>query len=343
MPNSVEKLHIVLDAMGGDFAPANEVQGAFDALQESNNRFHVVLVGKKEVIQQEIEKRKSHQADISANISIVDAQEIITMHDSPVAALKQKPNSSLAIGLGLQKNNSAHAFVSAGNTGAVAAASTIMLGRIPGVTRPTIAAIFPSTSGPTLLIDAGAVIDCKPHFLYEFGLMGSIYSEYIFQKKNPRIGLLNVGEEESKGDELTKETYELFKNSKAKINFVGNVEGRDILNGKADVVVCDGFIGNVLLKFGESVPTYLKKKFQEYAAQGIFQKLLMGIMRKPLRTIFKDMDYQEYGGVPLLGVNGITIIGHGSSTPKAIKNMLFRAEEMFNKKINEHIQKIIQK
>ena len=320
--------------MGGDFAPANEVEGTVAALRETGGRFEVVLVGDERKIGAELSK---HSA-AGLPVTIVHAPEVVDMHDSPVVALKQKPNSSLVVGMNLHKEGKVDAFVSAGNTGAVTAASTLLLGRIPGVSRPTIGAIFPSETGPTFIVDAGAVTDCKPHFLFEFGIMGSIYAEYVFNKKNPRVGLLNVGEEESKGDELAKETYGKFVAGKDRINFIGNIEGRDILKGKADVVVCDGFLGNVLLKFAESVPSFLKVKFKGFADRGPVQKLLMGILRNPLRTIFKEFDYQEFGGVPLLGVNGVTIIGHGSSTPKAVKNMILRAEEMVNRKINEHIE-----
>ena len=320
--------------MGGDFAPANEVQGALDALREAKNRFHVVFVGKDDAIRAQLTKCGAS----NESYSVVPASEVIGMEESPVVALKQKRDSSLTVGITLHKEGKADAFVSAGNTGAMTAASTLILGRIAGVSRPTIAAIFPSESGPTLLVDAGAVTDSKPHFLYEFGVMGSIYSEYIFNKKHPRVGLLNIGEEESKGDELAKEAYKVFRKHASKINFIGNVEGRDILKGAADVVVCDGFVGNVVLKFAESVPAFLKTKFKGYAEQGIVPKLLMAILRNPLRKIFKDFDYQEYGGVPLLGVDGVSIIGHGSSTPKAIKNMIFRAEEMVQRKINFHIE-----
>ncbi len=320
--------------MGGDFAPHHEVQGAVDVLRRSGNRFEVVLVGREESIARVLSKTESH----GLSLSVVPANDVIEMHESPVAALKQKPDSSLVVGVMLLKEKKVDAFVSAGNTGAVTAASTLLLGRIRGVSRPTVAAIFPSESGPTLIVDAGAVTDSKPHFLFEFGVMGSIYSEYVFGKTNPRVGLLNVGEEESKGDDLAKETYAKFVAGKNRVNFVGNIEGRDILRGKADVVVCDGFLGNVLLKFAESVPSFLKVKFRNYAAEGPLQKLLMALLRNPLRKIFKDFDYQEFGGVPLLGVNGVTIIGHGSSTPKAIANMILRAEEMVNKRINFHIE-----
>ncbi len=323
--------------MGGDFAPRHEVQGAVEVLRQTGNRFEVVFVGKEEAIRSELAKTNTD----GLLFSVVPAGEVIDMHDSPVVALKQKPNSSLVVGMMLHKEKKIDAFVSAGNTGAVTAASTLLLGRIRGVSRPTVAAIFPSETGPTLIVDAGAVTDCKPHFLFEFGVMGSIYSEYVFKKKNPRVGLLNVGEEETKGDERAKETYAKFVAGKEKINFIGNIEGRDILQGKADVVVCDGFLGNVLLKFAESVPSFLKVKFKNYAAEGLMQTILMGLLKNPLRKIFKDFDYQEFGGVPLLGVNGVSIIGHGSSTPKAIANMMLRAEEMVNKKINFYIEQLL--
>jgi phosphate acyltransferase len=323
--------------MGSDSAPVSEVGGAVAALRASANRFHVVFVGNENVIRAELAR-----ADTSGlEFSVVHASEVITMHDSPVAALKQKPDSSIVVGMNLHKAGGVDAFVSAGNTGAVTAASTLILGRIPGVSRPTIGAVFPSEHGPTLVVDAGAVTDCKPHFLYEFGVMGSLYAELVLKKRNPRVGLLNIGEESSKGNEQAHEAYQLFAEKKTQLNFIGNVEGRDVLTGAADVIVCDGFTGNILLKFAESVPSYLKFQFKNYAGQAWWKKLLMGIMRQPLRTAFKDMDYQEFGGVPLLGVNGVTIIGHGGSTPRAVMNMLYRAEESVQGQINEKIREAL--
>jgi phosphate acyltransferase len=323
--------------MGSDNAPASEVGGAVAALRASANRFHIVLVGNESAIRTELAKTESSGLELS----VVPASEVITMHDSPVSALKQKPDSSIVVGMNLHKAGKVDAFVSAGNTGAVTAASTLILGRIPGVSRPTIGAVFPSQQGPTLVVDAGAVTDCKPHFLFEFGVMGALYMELVMKKKNPRVGLLNIGEESSKGNEQAHEAYKIFAEKKASLNFIGNVEGRDVLKGSADVIVCDGFTGNILLKFGESVPTYLKFQFKQYAGQAWWKKLLMGVMRRPLRTVFKDMDYQEFGGVPLLGVNGVTIIGHGGSTPKAVMNMLYRAEEAVNGQINEKIREAL--
>ncbi|MEW5800313.1 MAG: phosphate acyltransferase PlsX [Bacteroidota bacterium] len=333
-----QKLRIALDAMGGDFAPVSEVVGTIECLRQCNNRFHIVLIGDESKIKDELRKHDTAGLDFS----IVHAPDIIDMHDSPVVAIKTKPNSSLVKGITMHKEGSIDGFVSAGNTGAVTAASTLILGRIPGVSRPSVAAIFPSESGPTLIVDAGAVSDCRPQFLFEFGVMGSIYSEYMLKKKNPRVGLLNIGEEESKGNELAKETYKYISERKGKFNFVGNIEGRDILKGNVDVVVCDGFVGNVILKFAESIPGYLKYQFKKFANTGIIPKLMIGLLRGSLKEIFRDMDYTEFGGIPLLGVNGVTIIGHGSSPPKAIRNMLFRAEETVQFKINQHIQEKLQ-
>lgn len=338
MSQPTKKIRIALDAMGGDFAPVNEVHGAVECLRQCNSRFHVVLVGDEPRITAELAK-----LDVAGlDYSIVHAPDVIDMHDSPVVSIKTKPNSSLVKGMTMHKEGLVDAFVSPGNTGAVTAASTLILGRIPGVSRPTVAAIFPSEQGPTLVVDAGAVSECRPQFLFEFGVMGSIYSEYMFKKKNPRVGLLNIGEEETKGNELAKETFKYITERKGKFNFIGNIEGRDVLKGHADVVVCDGFVGNVLLKFAESVPGYLKFQFKKFADQGILNKLMIGVLRGSLKEIFKDMDYTEHGGIPLLGVNGVTIIGHGGSPPKAIKNMLFRAEEVVEYKINQHIQEKLQ-
>jgi phosphate acyltransferase len=323
---------ISLDAMGGDFAPRNEIEGALEALHEANNRFEVVFIGRKPEIEQILWEHNPK----GLNYSIVNASQVIGMQDSPVSAMREKKDSTIAVGLRLHKDREVDAFVSAGNTGAVVSASTLILGRLQHVSRPTIGAFFPSERGVTLLLDAGAVTDCKPHFLNEFAIMGSIYAQLMFRRDNPKIGLLNIGEEDSKGDERTKAAFKLLRNSN--LNFIGNIEGRDLLQGKADVVVCDGFTGNALLKFAESVIGVLKSKFKLYAERGFLEKMWMALMRGTLRKILREFDYQEYGGVPLLGVKGITIIGHGESTPKAIKNMILKAEEMINQNINDRIE-----
>jgi phosphate acyltransferase len=327
-----EHIRISLDAMGGDFAPRNEIEGGLTALREAGNRFEVVFLGQTEAIERAL---RDHDTG-GLNFSIENADEVIGMRDSPVSAVREKKNSSIAVGLTLHKAGTVDAFVSAGNTGAVVSASTLLLGRLHRVSRPTIGTFLPSDTGVTLLLDAGAVTDCKPHFLYEFAVMGSIFAQQVLHREKPTVGLLNIGEEEGKGDELTKAAYGLLE--KSSLNFVGNVEGRDILTGKADVVVCDGFTGNVVLKFAESVIGTLKQRFRAYADRGVRQKIWMGMMRGTLRSILKEFSYEEYGGVPLLGVNGVSIIGHGGSSPKAIKNMILKAEEMVRQNVNQRIE-----
>jgi glycerol-3-phosphate acyltransferase PlsX len=332
---SIPNLRIVLDAMGGDFAPVNEVAGAVEALRSYNSGFEVILVGKENLLQAEVRK---HGPAVEG-ISIVHADDVISMDDSPTAAVKQKRNSSLSIGMTLHREGKADGFVSAGNTGAVLSAATLILGRVAGVSRPTIGAVFPSERGPCVLLDAGTNVDCRAQHLYEFAVMGSIYASRYYHRDHPTVGLLNVGEEESKGTALTQEAYRLLKQSG--LNFIGNIEGKDILKGKADVVVCDGFVGNIVLKFGESVPAFLKSRLLQYAGRSFWNRLRVGMMRAPLRASLKDMDYEEVGGVPVLGVNGVSIIGHGRSTPKAIRNMILKAVEVARANVNQSIEEAL--
>lgn len=325
-----KKCVIAVDAMGGDFAPQNAVVGAVTALKEKP-AFHLLLVGRKDEIENVI--KENNLTFDSENI--VNADEVIGMGESPTTSLKLKPNSSIVVGANLVKDKKADAFVSAGNTGAMMSASTLIMGRIPGVGRPTIGAAMPNQFGSCMLYDVGAGKDAKPNHLLEYAIMGSIYSKEMDGKQNPSVGILSMGEEESKGNEVSLTAYKLLQQTK--LNFVGNVEGRDILNGKVDVVVCDGFVGNIILKFGEGVLTFLKHRFTKFAEQGIVNKLKIGLVRSSLKSILKDFDYQEHGGVPLLGVNGISIIGHGSSTSKAIKNMVLKAYDMHQKNLTEKI------
>jgi len=320
--------------MGGDFAPANTVAGAVAALRESDGRFSVVLVGPEDRISQELQKPQNRVggSDVASSWSIAAASQVIEMDDPPTAALKAKRDSSIAVGLTLHKEEKVDAFVSAGNTGAVLSASTLILGRVGGVGRPTIGALLPTGKEPCLLVDAGANVDCRPRHLFEFGVMGSIYVSTMLGRKRPRVALLSIGEEDSKGNEASLEALGLFR--KSRLNFVGNVEGRDVLKGDADVIVCDGFVGNILLKFGESIPEFFKSKFLTYASCSIRNKVTAMVARGGLRSVMKELDYQERGGVPLLGVKGVSIIGHGRSTPKAIKNMIYRAEEMVRTRVS---------
>ncbi len=328
------KCRIVVDAMGGDFAPQNAVIGAIQAL-DANKNIELFLVGKQEKILQVI---TSNNLQFDQK-NVIDASEIIEMGDSPTSSLKTKKDSSIVVGASLVKEKKADAFVSAGNTGAMMAASTLIMGRIPGVGRPTIGAQMPNVNGYCYIYDVGAGKDSKPQHLFEYAIMGSIYAKEIGGVNNPSVAVLSMGEEEGKGNEVSEAAYKLIQ--KSKLNFIGNVEGRDILTKNVDVVVCDGFVGNVLLKFGESVPKLLKQLLKNTAENSFTDKLKIGLTKGTLKKALKVMDYQEYGGVPLLGVNGISIIGHGSSTPKAIKNMVLRANEMFEKDLLKKIEKSI--
>jgi glycerol-3-phosphate acyltransferase PlsX len=330
---------VVVDAMGGDFAPGAVVQGAVEAVAETRGRVSVILVGRQAAIESEMQKHSpaAAEAKIAGTLRVVNADDVIEMHDAPNAALKTKKNSSIAVGLALHRDGKGDAFASAGNTGAVLSASTLLLGRIKGIGRPTIGAPLPTaTHRPCLLLDAGANVDCRARHLYEFGLMGSAYVAAMFGTRHPSVGLLSIGEEETKGNEVTLEAFKLLKESS--LNFVGNVEGRDILKGEVDVAVCDGFTGNLLLKFGESVPSFLKARFLRYASRGPREKLVALLARSALRSVMREMDYQEAGGVPLLGVNGVSVIGHGGSTPRAIKNMILLAEKTVVQDVNGKIQ-----
>jgi glycerol-3-phosphate acyltransferase PlsX len=321
---------ISIDAMGGDNAPVNEVASAIETVSHYQD-INIILVGKADLIESELKK---YSFD-SSRISIVNASEVISMHDSPAEAIRKKQDSSLTVGLKLCKEKKADAFLSAGNTGAVMAASLLTLGRIANVSRPTIGSRFPTEKGITLVFDVGANVDCKPIHLLQFAVMGSVFANHIHNIENPTVGLLSVGEEKSKGNSLTAETYELLE--KSGLNFIGNVEGRDVLNGKANIIVCDGFTGNIILKFAESVLSFLKTKFKDFSEKSFMNKLKVGLAYGTLKNILKDFDYQEYGGVPLLGINGISIIGHGRSSPKAITNMTIKAVQMHKADINNII------
>ena len=324
--NNSSRCRIVVDAMGGDFAPANAVLGAVEAFNE-NKSFDLSLVGKEKKI---IQVLSSNNLSFSKDF-IVNADEVIDMGDSPASSLKSKPNSSIVIGAQLVRDKKADAFVSAGNTGAMMAASTLIIGRISGLGRPTIGAEMPNVNGICYLYDVGASKDSKPNHLFEYAIMGTIFAKEMGGISNPKVGVLSMGEEEGKGNEVTEAAAKLLKESR--LNFVGNVEGRDILTGSVDVVVCDGYVGNIILKFGESVPKLLKQLLTKTAEKSFFDKLLIGLSKNVFKKSLKSLDYQEYGGVPLLGVNGISIIGHGSSSVRAIKNMVLRANEMHQKQL----------
>ena len=329
---SPKKLRIALDAMGGDYAPEREVAGAVEALRASHEQFEIVLAGEEKAIRHQLAMQNAEHLPIT----VARASQVITMEDSPTAALKQKKDSSLAVGIRLHKEGNVDACVSAGNTGAVLSAATLILGRIKHVSRPTIGTFLPAEHGACLLVDAGANVDCRAQHLFEFAVMGSIYVQLLRKKDRPLIALLNVGEEKSKGTEAVLEAHKLL--SSSNYNFIGNVEGGDILKSKADVVVCDGFVGNIVLKFGESVPSFLKSRLIKFSKRGVLNKIAVGITSWPLKASLRDMDPNEEGGVPVLGVNGVVIIGHGNSSVKGIKNMILRAVEVAQSQVNRQIE-----
>jgi len=337
-------LTIVVDAMGGDHAPACVIEGTVQALQESENRFEIVLIGQSE----RVEPLLALHDTSALNLRFLHAPEVVTMEDIPATAVKTKQESSLVKGLQLCKTKQADAFVSAGNTGAQMAASLFVLGRIPGVLRPTIYAYFPRLGeGLTNIVDVGANVDCKPENLVQFAEMLTIYQRYGAGIEKPLTGLLNIGEEEGKGSEMLKQTYWLLKeaHNKGKITFLGNIEGHDILKGRASIVVCDGLVGNTILKFGESIPEFLGTLFK----QSLEKLVLSGQMDKQIATLttglfkgmFEPFDVEKFGGVPFLGVDGISIVGHGRSSSRAIKNMIYMAEHMIEKRVNEHIAEVL--
>ncbi|ACX52090.1 fatty acid/phospholipid synthesis protein PlsX [Ammonifex degensii KC4] len=311
-------MRVALDAMGGDYAPEATVEGAVAAVK-SFEEIEVYLVGPEERL------RPLIPADLGEKIKLVSASEVIEMGESPVQAVRRKRASSLVRTVELLKEGQVDAAVSAGNTGALLAAASLYLGRIPGVERPALMAQLPNPRGRTVLLDVGANVDVKPHHLAQFAVMGSIYARDMLGIASPRVGLLSIGEEETKGNELTLATFPLLR--KLPLNFIGNVEGRDVFNGRADVVVCDGFVGNVLLKAGEGLVQALEAMLRQELARNLPARILALATFFFLRNFRKRLDYAEYGGAPLLGVNGVVVAAHGCSRGNAIKNALRVAVE----------------
>lgn len=320
---------VVVDAMGGDYAPSAVVAGVIESLERCD--CFVYLVGQESKVRQELKRYKFDPS----RIEVVNADEIVEMHESPANAIRKKKNSSINIGINLLKDGKADAFFSAGNTGGVVCAATLKLGLLETIERPGIAIVMPNRSGVSLIIDAGANIDPKPLHLVQYGIMGSAYFEHILRKPNPSVGLLNVGEEESKGTDFVKETYQLLEQSH--INFIGNVEGKDIFSGKCDVIVCDGFVGNVTLKVSESIAETMAFFLKRELSSSLLGRIAYLLARGCFLNFKKKIDYSEYGGAPLLGVDGIVIIGHGRSSAKAVMNAILFAKEEVERNINQDI------
>lgn len=329
-------MKLAVDAMGGDNAPEEIVKGAVRAAKKF--QCEIILVGDETKIKDVL---KSQDDVKNLPLTIRHTTEIISMREHPADAVRNKKDSSIVVATKMVKDGECDAVLSAGSTGAAVAAAQLILKRIHGVGRPAIATPIPTPKGVTIMLDSGSNVDSKPEHLLQSGMMGAIYVEHVFGKKNPTVGLLNIGEEETKGNEQAKETYQLLK-SATNINFIGNAEGRDIPAGKCDVVVCDGFVGNVVLKFGEGLAlTIFKLIKEEVAAGGIMAKIGALLLKRTLKNLAKRLDVSEYGGAPLLGVNGYCIISHGSSDAKSICSAIGIAKDYVHSNILEKIKTAI--
>ncbi len=319
-------MRIALDAMGGDNAPAVPVRGGVQALQHLESEFDLLLVGDPEAIRHELKGQKVPED----RLEIIPARESIRMADPPVESVRRKPDSSIVRGVELQKSGDADAFISAGSTGAIVAASMLILGSLPGTDRPAVGALLPTVDAhPTLMLDAGANVDCRPRQLEQFAHLGHIYVQDLERRERPRIGLLNIGGEPGKGDDLTLEAYRLLEGSG--LNFLGNVEGHDIITGGHDVIVCDGFVGNVVLKFYES--------FAARVAQMVSRAVSQRFTDMDLQSFCRMLDYSEYGGAPLLGVDGVTVICHGDSPGRAFLHAVRVAIKSVESNMVEHLRR----
>ncbi|MAF27211.1 MAG: phosphate acyltransferase PlsX [Gemmatimonadota bacterium] len=330
-------MRIAIDAMGGDGAPAVEVRGAIEAVAQDETNTRVVLVGDEAVLREELSRQG---AEGTPEITIEHAPEQIEMGEDPARQVRRKRDASIVVATRLLKEGAVDGLVSAGNTGAVVASSLFLLGRLEGVRRPAIATFVPTNTGGAIILDVGATSDCTPQHLLQFGVMGAIYARRVLGRAEAKVGLLNIGEESSKGNSLVRGTYPLLQESS--LNFIGNVEGRDIFQGGADVVVTDGFTGNIVLKFSESVIHLVTSLIREEVGDDLRRRFGAVLMRPVFRSLSQQLDYAEYGGAPLLGVNGAVIIAHGSSSPKAIRNAVLVAARFAREGINDHIRNELQ-
>ncbi len=328
---------VALDAMGGDNAPVEMVKGAVDAIQKRKD-IKVFLVGKEELIREEL-KKYSYEAD---QLEVVNATEVIETAEPPVMAIRRKKDSSIVVAMNMVKKGEADAFVSAGNSGAVLVGGQLIVGRIKGVERPPLAPLLPTAKGVSLLIDCGANVDARSSHLVQFAKLGSIYMENVMGIKNPRVAIVNIGAEEEKGNALVKETFPLLKECED-INFVGSIEARDIPHGNADVIVCEAFVGNVILKLYEGVGSVLISKVKQGMMTTLRSKIGALLVKPALKTTLKSFDASEHGGAPLLGLNGLVVKTHGSSNAKEVSNSIIQCVTFKEQRINEKIRECIQK
>jgi len=327
-------MKIVLDAMGGDFGPGPNVEAAINAAKDFG--WEIALVGRQELIRPLLVQHNT----AGLHLPIVHAPEVIEMGEHPASAVKTKKNSSMVTGIQMVKNGDADAFVTMGNTGGALAASLLYLGRIKGIHRPCLSTGYPTANGFVLLCDLGANSDCKPEWLAQFALMGSIYAEKVMNIRNPRVALISNGEEETKGNQVVQEAHQLLKRSP--LNFIGNAEGRDLPAGNADVFVVDGFTGNVIVKLSEGMSTFIKTMLREEIMRTTVSKVGGLLIKDAVARISKRTDYEEIGGAPLLGVDGVVIIGHGRSKARAIRSALMRAAESVERGVVDAIEKGLQ-
>lgn len=327
-----EKIKVAVDAMGGDLAPVEPVKAAVEAANE-NPDIRVILVGKEEVIQSELKKYTYDPQ----NIEIAPASEVIETGEPPVNAIRKKKDSSIVVGMNMVKRQEADAMISSGSTGAVLVGGQLIVGRIRGIERPPLAPLIPTENGVSLLIDCGANVDARSSHLVQFAKMGSIYMENVVGIKNPKVGLVNIGAEEEKGNALVKETYPLLKACKD-INFIGNVEARDIPKGVCDVIVCEAFVGNVILKLYEGTSSALVHQIKKGMMSTLRSKIGAFLVKPALKTTLKAFDASQYGGAPMLGLKGLVVKTHGSATSKEIKNAILQCKQFSKEQINEKIK-----
>jgi glycerol-3-phosphate acyltransferase PlsX len=324
-------VRIAVDAMGGDTGPQVVVPGAIDAAKARPGELKLLLVGREELI-------RPHLGDVDPTwVEIVHASENIDMNEAPAQAIRRKKDASISVALRMIREGRADAMVSAGNTGAVVASSLLTIGRLHGVSRPAISTLWPNKQRGAVVLDVGANHECTPKNLVQFAIMGSVFAQYHVGVDHPRVGLLNIGEEKSKGNDLVRDSYALLE-SDPRIHFIGNVEGRDVFDGAADVVVCDGFVGNVILKFSESIYSFLSHLVRDEIRRGMLAKAGALLMKRAFGSVRARLDYAEYGGAPLLGVKGVVIISHGKSSRRAIRNAVLVAARAVSANLNAHIE-----